>query len=95
MREVIAIHLGQAGFQLGSSFWELLTLEHQTPQTFFSENESRHFVPRSIFLDLEPIVIDEIRSSTYRKLFNPNNLISGKEDAADNFARGYLVGKLS
>ena len=108
MREVIAIHLGQAGCQLGNSFWELLTLEHQiqpdgfrlsedlsdaSPQTFFSEHESGRFVPRSIFLDLVPTVIDEIRSSSYRKLFNPDNLISGKEDAANNFVRGYLIGK--
>ena len=29
-----------------------------------------------------------------KKLFHPNNLIKGKEDAANNFARGhYTIGK--
>lgn len=45
-------------------------------------------------LDLEPTVIDEIRTGTYRKLFHPEYLISGKQDAANNFARGhYTIGK--
>ena len=34
------------------------------------------------------------RSGTYRQLFHPEQLISGKEDAANNFARGhYTIGK--
>jgi len=62
--------------------------------TFFSETGSGHYVPRAVFLDLEPNVIDEIRTGTYRQLFNHDSLISGKEDAANNFARGrYTVGK--
>ena len=37
---------------------------------------------------------DEVRTGTYRQLFSPNNLITGKEDAANNYARGhYTVGK--
>ena len=37
---------------------------------------------------------DEIRTGTYRQLFHPEQLISGKEDAANNYARGhYNVGK--
>eukprot|EP01046_Picozoa_sp_COSAG06_P003288 COSAG06_NODE_127_length_22723_cov_3.855552_1_plen_200_part_10 len=45
-------------------------------------------------MDLEPTVIDEVRTGTYRQLFHPEQLISGKEDAANNFARGhYTVGK--
>lgn len=31
---------------------------------------------------------------TYRQLFNPEQLFTGKEDAANNYARGhYTVGK--
>ncbi len=40
------------------------------------------------------IIVDEIRHGTYSKLFHPEQLISGKEDAANNYARGhYTVGK--
>merc|ERR1711890_172145 len=62
--------------------------------TFFSETGSGKHVPRAVFLDLEPTVIDEIRTGTYRQLFHPEQMVSGKEDAANNYARGhYTVGK--
>ena len=39
-------------------------------------------------------MIDEVRTGTYRQLFHPEQLITGKEDAANNYARGhYTVGK--
>lgn len=43
-------------------------------------------------MDLEPTVIDEVRTGSYRQLFHPEQLISGKEDAANNFARGHYTG---
>lgn len=49
-------------------------------------------MPRAIFVDLEPTVIDEVRTGSYRQLFHPEQLISGKEDAANNFARGHYTG---
>ena len=62
--------------------------------TFFSETNSGKHVPRAIFVDLEPTVIDEVRTGTYRQLFHPEQLITGKEDAANNYARGhYTIGK--
>jgi tubulin alpha len=62
--------------------------------TFFSETASGKYVPRSIFVDLDPSPVDEIRTGTYRQLFHPELLISGKEDAASNYARGhYTIGK--
>ncbi|KAJ7556994.1 hypothetical protein O6H91_05G107600 [Diphasiastrum complanatum] len=112
MREIISIHIGQAGIQVGNACWELYCLEHgiqpdgRMPSdttvgyagdafnTFFSETGAGKHVPRAVFVDLEPTVIDEVRSGAYRQLFHPEQLISGKEDAANNFARGhYTVGK--
>ena len=112
MREVISIHLGQAGIQAGNACWELYCLEHgiqpdgQMPSdktigggddafnTFFSETGSGKHVPRTVFVDLEPTVVDEVRTGTYRQLYHPEQLISGKEDAANNYARGhYTIGK--
>uniref|UniRef100_A0A803YMV4 Tubulin/FtsZ GTPase domain-containing protein n=1 Tax=Meleagris gallopavo TaxID=9103 RepID=A0A803YMV4_MELGA len=62
--------------------------------TFFNEAGSGKHVLRAMFVDLEPTVIDEIRTGTYRTLFHPEQLISGKEDAANNYARGrYTIGK--
>ena len=40
------------------------------------------------------LVSDEVRTGTYRQLFHPEQLITGKEDAANNYARGhYTIGK--
>ena len=76
-------------------------------------------MPRAVFVDLEPTVVDEVRTQTYRQLFiliiiliiiiiiiskvrtgtyrqlfHPEQLITGKEDAANNYARGhYTIGK--
>lgn len=61
--------------------------------TFFSETGAGKHVPRAVFLDLEPTVVDEVRTGTYRQLFHPEQLISGKEDAANNFARGHYTSK--
>jgi hypothetical protein len=36
----------------------------------------------------------QVRTGTYRQLFHPSQLITGKEDAANNYARGhYTIGK--
>ena len=62
--------------------------------TFFSETGAGKHVPRAVFLDLEPGPLDEVRTGTYRQLYHPEQLISGKEDAANNYARGhYTIGK--
>jgi hypothetical protein len=35
---------------------------------------------RAMLVDLEPTVVDEVRTGTYRQLFHPEQLISSKED---------------
>ncbi|KAI9684668.1 MAG: alpha-tubulin [Trizodia sp. TS-e1964] len=62
--------------------------------TFFTETGQGKYVPRTIYCDLEPNVVDEVRTGTYRSLFHPEQMITGKEDASNNYARGhYTVGK--
>ena len=79
-REVISVHVGQAGVQMGNAAWELFCLEHgihpdgmmpsddsvgiadDSFNTFFSETGTGKHVPRAIMIDLEPTVIDEIRT---------------------------------
>jgi len=67
--------------------------EDDPHNTFFAEVGQRN-VPRCVFVDLEPTVIDEIKVGEYRAMFNPDSMIANKEDAASNYARGhYTVGK--
>jgi tubulin alpha len=62
--------------------------------TFFSETQSGKHVPRAVYVDLEPSVCDEVRSGPYKELYHPEQIINGKEDAANNYARGhYTTGK--
>ncbi|CAK9294939.1 unnamed protein product [Gordionus sp. m RMFG-2023] len=114
MRECICLQVGQAGCQIGSSFWQLCCLEHDirsdgmindqsayenrvikdSIRSFYDETTTGKFVPRTLFVDLEPSVIDTIKNSAQKDLFHPSNMITGKEDAANNYARGhYTIGK--
>ncbi|KAI9831068.1 MAG: alpha-tubulin [Phylliscum demangeonii] len=62
--------------------------------TFFSETGQGKYVPRTIYCDTEPNVVDQVRTGPYKSLFHPEQMITGKEDAANNYARGhYTVGK--
>eukprot|EP00559_Dactyliosolen_fragilissimus_P009308 CAMPEP_0184855548 /NCGR_PEP_ID=MMETSP0580-20130426/761_1 /TAXON_ID=1118495 /ORGANISM="Dactyliosolen fragilissimus" /LENGTH=451 /DNA_ID=CAMNT_0027350089 /DNA_START=114 /DNA_END=1469 /DNA_ORIENTATION=+ len=62
--------------------------------TFFSETGNGKHVPRCVYVDLEPTVCDSVRTGEYRNLYHPNQIICGKEDAANNYARGhYTIGK--
>lgn len=64
--------MGQAGVQIGNACWELYCLEHNIKpdgllqssrvgddsfSTFFNEAGSGNYVPRAVFVDLEPTVI--------------------------------------
>ena len=101
MREVISVHIGQAGVQMGNACWsvaslrliahnsqfatisviprELYCLEHgihpdgvipeeyqeeaadDSFSTFFNTTGSGKHVPRAVFVDLEPTVVDEVK----------------------------------
>jgi len=62
--------------------------------TFFAQTGAGKHVPRAIFVDLEPTVVDEVRTGVYKQLFHPEQMVTGKEDAANNYARGhYTIGK--
>eukprot|EP00048_Salpingoeca_helianthica_P023691 m.26305 g.26305 ORF g.26305 m.26305 type:complete len:442 (-) comp8925_c0_seq2:28-1353(-) len=114
MRDIISLHVGQAGCAMGAAYWELLCLEHgitpdgQMPtdktigggddlfnKFFYETSEGKH-VPRAVFVDLEPTIIDGIRKGTHGALYNPDELIAGNHDAGNCYARGhYSVGKES
>ncbi len=55
--------------------------------TFFSETGKGKYVPRCIYFDLEPGVVDTVKRGPHSTLFHPEQLITGKEDAANNYAR--------
>jgi len=107
-REVLTVNVGQAGIQLGNAVWKQYCAEHKINKdgtladedadkyftTFYEETGAGQYVPRNITVDLEPTVVDDVRTGDYAQMFHPEFLLNGKEDAANNFARGhYTVGK--
>jgi len=110
VREVLTISVGQGGVQLSNAVWSQYCTEHgitlsgdrgddfhaedEYYLTFFEEGGTGKIVPRNLGVDLEPTVLDDVRKGAMQGLFHPEFLVNGKEDAANNFARGhYTVGK--
>ncbi len=105
VNNTIVVSVGQAGNQIAASFWKTICQEHgidpmngHTAQgteprgnwsAFFSKLGDTSYVPRTVMVDLEPSVIEHVRSNS-GSLFNPANLIHRTEGAGGNFAVGYL-----
>ncbi|KAB0794331.1 hypothetical protein PPYR_11534 [Photinus pyralis] len=104
MREIVHIQIGQAGNNIGSKFWEVISDEHgvdprghfhgdsdlqlERINVYFNEVTGGRFVPRAILVDLEPGTLDVVRSEPFGRLFRPDNMISGHAGAGNNFAKG-------
>ena len=109
MREIVSLHLGGAGVQLGEACWEQYTAEHSIgangklesggladsgTNAIFSQASDGHYVPRAVFADLDPQSLRVFRRTAVGSLCSADSFISAKEDAASNFFRGYAtVGK--
>ncbi len=79
MREIVSVHVGQCGLQMGLDFWEGALQEHSIQpdltcsnpdlagscNTYFEEVDGSRFVPRSVMVDLEPGVVNSISASPY------------------------------
>ncbi len=107
MGEIIVIHVGQGGIQIGLKFWETLLAEHgldfsgqvveNTPEqanyrnVFFKSIQPNWFKPRAVFVDLEPGCIDTVKFMPAVRSINPENLIAGQSSAGHNWAKGYYT----
>lgn len=105
------LQLGQCGNQIGFEFWKKLCAEHgispegileehategtDRKDVFFYQADDEHYIPRSVLLDLEPRVINNIMNSEYKKLYNPENVYLAKDGggAGNNWASGYSQGQ--
>ena len=76
------INLSQFGINLSPSF------------IVFCKSYFQKFVPRALMVDLEPTVVDCIKTGRHKDLFDKDNILCWKESAADNYSRGhYTIGK--
>jgi len=103
MKEIVNIHVGQCGNQMGYDFWEGVCQEHsiqpdntcadpdmaQYNNTYFEEIEYSRYIPRAVLVDLEPGVHNNILGSTYGKIFNPDHIYHDQSGAGNVFASGF------
>eukprot|EP00455_Lapot_gusevi_P052697 TRINITY_DN8062_c0_g1_i4.p1 TRINITY_DN8062_c0_g1~~TRINITY_DN8062_c0_g1_i4.p1 ORF type:complete len:466 (+),score=90.15 TRINITY_DN8062_c0_g1_i4:76-1473(+) len=110
-REIITLQVGQCGNQIGMEFWKRLCAEHginsegiiedfavagvDRKDVFFYQADDEHYIPRAILIDLEPRVINGIKNSDYRQLYNPENIYVHPDGggAGNNWANGYEYGE--
>lgn len=59
--------------------------------SFFHATTGGQYVPRAVFVDTEPSVINELRAGNMRKLFHPDSMLSFKQDAKSNFFEGRTI----
>ncbi|EGN96159.1 hypothetical protein SERLA73DRAFT_112313 [Serpula lacrymans var. lacrymans S7.3] len=110
-REIVTLQLGQCGNQMGAVYWQRLCAEHgiskegileewateggDRKDVFFYQADDEHYIPRAILVDLEPRVINNILSSPWANLYNPENIFMSKDGggAGNNWAHGYASGE--
>ncbi|KAF9515563.1 hypothetical protein BS47DRAFT_1371971 [Hydnum rufescens UP504] len=104
-REIVTVQLGQCGNQMGSVFWQRLStkgiLEDWATEggdrkdVFFYQADDEHYIPRTIMVDLEPRVINNILTSPSANLYNRENIFVSKDGggAGNNWAQGYSAGE--
>lgn len=96
---------------MGSVYWQRLCAEHginkegileewateggDRKDVFFYQADDEHYIPRAILIDLEPRVINNILTSSYANLYNPENIFVSKDGggAGNNWAQGYGYGE--
>lgn len=99
--EIINIHYGQAGIQIGANMWKGLAHEAGLDENgtckdgelknsfdyFYEDSVSNRYSPRACFVDTEQFVIDEVILGPGR-LYREEYCISSISSASNCYARG-------
>ncbi|KIM35025.1 hypothetical protein M413DRAFT_32840 [Hebeloma cylindrosporum] len=97
-REILNVQVGQAGNHVGEAYWQMLLAEHGIDNSgagvYIDEitggsSGTTRYVPRSIQVDLEPDVCDQLRAGVLGNFFRPDTYLSGRSGARNNWAKGY------
>jgi tubulin beta len=100
---MVLAQAGQCGNQIGTDFKEVLCDEHCIggDGEYFGDNDAQlgrinafhheasggKYVPRAVFFDLGPCVIDAVRVSLLGELFCPGNLVN--QTRGQKLAKGH------
>ncbi|CEQ40787.1 SPOSA6832_02427 [Sporobolomyces salmonicolor] len=69
---------------------------HDRKDVFFYQADDERYIPRAVMIDLEPRVLNNIRNSPFKNLYNPENFYSSPDGggAGNNFAKGHARGEM-
>ncbi|XP_034023981.1 tubulin delta chain isoform X2 [Thalassophryne amazonica] len=101
---VVTVQLGQCGNQVGQELFEVICSDGQDRQRtayrtaseerFFHRSACGDLVARAVLIDMEPKVIDNIRSKAAkcsRWRYGDSSHFSQKQGSGNNWANGYCV----
>lgn len=98
-REIVSIHVGQAGCKIGSAFWDNLFKEYnidkngstqsnksgvQNDEIFFKKTSSNKIVPRCIFVDTDPEYLNELKTGEFKNMYDNDKFIFGSQGTLSN-----------
>jgi tubulin beta len=66
-------------------------VELERSDVYFSEASGGKYVPRAVLVDLEPGVLDVVRTGPVGKIFRPSNFVFGQAGAGNNWAKGHYT----
>ncbi|KAM3147321.1 hypothetical protein pb186bvf_000572 [Paramecium bursaria] len=104
MPQIIQIHIGQAGIQIGDEGWDLLCQESnidldgkligdEADHCIFHETSNSKYVPRAVFIDTEDIVVVETKKGIRKNLYAKQQFLNGKESANYHTRGHYTTGR--
>jgi len=101
-REILSIQVGQCGNQIGMRFWDLALREHANRGILFDDSMSSFFKfeerqsghdplikARSMVVDMEEGVINQLLKSDIGELFDNHQLIKDVGGAGNNWAHAF------
>ncbi|KAG9342189.1 hypothetical protein JZ751_016691 [Albula glossodonta] len=88
-------------------FWEVISDEHGVDSTgsyygdsdlqldrinvYYNESSGGRYIPRTVLVDLEPGIMDSVRSGPFGQVFRPDNFVFGQSGAGNNWAKGHYT----
>jgi len=70
----------------GSSACSEQNIEARHRSILFNEAHNGNFVPRTVFADLDPDSLADVKSDSYGKIFRPEAFVKGSQSAGSIYA---------
>ena len=103
-KEIITICIGGCGVKLGEAVWNQYNIEHNistdgkhteeskeadtTFKNFYHEAKDGTYTARTLMIDSNHNSLNDLRTSKYSSIYDPQNFVTHNFDAENNFATG-------